>query len=95
MKMTDQIEEGTTEPTTYELSHFGTVTVNGDGTGSIDGAMIDDRPDEWQIDPFHAAVDALFGLALFHAIAGVDVAAPGYTRGFEAQMNALLESHGD
>ncbi len=93
--MTDQIEEETTEPTTYELSHFGTVTVNGDDSGSIDGAMLDDRPDEWQIDPFHVAVDALFGLALFHALAGVDVGSAQYTRGFEAQMNALLENHGD
>lgn len=77
-----------------ELSHFAVITLNGDGTGSIDGALIDDRPDGWEEDPFHVAVDSLFGMALLHALAGVDVDSTPYARGFEQQLNELVETYG-
>ena len=78
-----------------ELSHFAVITVNGDGTGSIDGSLIEDRPDGWEDDPFHVAVDNLFGLALLHAIAGVDVGGRPYEVGFEQQLESLVEEHGE
>jgi hypothetical protein len=92
--MNDQTEENTNE-TKIELSHFAVITVRGDGTGSIDGAMLDDRPEEWEQDPFHAAVDSLFGLALLHALAGIDVGCRAYERGFEQQLNELASTYGD
>ena len=55
-----------------ELSHFATITLRGDGTGSIEGPLIDERPDGWEEDPVHVAIDNLFGLALLHALAGVE-----------------------
>ena len=80
--------------TTIELSHFAVITLNGDGTGSIDGALIgEDRPDRWEESPFHSAVDALFGLALLHAIAGIDVGGRAYERGFEQQLEDLTEGY--
>ena len=74
-----------------ELSHFAVITLNGDGTGNIDGGLIADRPEGWEADPFHVAVDNLFGLALLHALAGVDVGARAYERGFEQQLSELVE----
>jgi len=91
--MTDEIE-GDSQPNTIELSHFAVITLNGDGTGSIDGALIDDRPDGWEEDVFHVAVDSLFGLALLHALAGVDVGGRPYERGFEQQLQDLVDEHG-
>lgn len=80
---------------TIELSHFATITIRPDGSGSIDGALIDDRPDGWEDDPFHVAIDNLFGLALYHALAGVDVGSKEYALGFEHQMSDLVESYAD
>jgi len=80
---------------TIELSHFATITIREDGSGSIDGALIDDRPDGWEDDPFHVAIDNLFGLALYHALAGVDVGSKAYARGFELQMSDLVENYGE
>jgi len=90
--MTDQIEG---ETNTIELSHFAVITLKGDATGSIDGALINDRPEGWEESPFHVAVDNLFGLALLHALAGVDVGGSGYGKGFEQQLNELVEEHGE
>ena len=92
--MTDEIK-GDTQPKTIELSHFAIITLNGDGTGSIDGALIDERPDEWEQDPFHVTVDNLFGMALLHALAGVDVGGRAYERGFEQQLASLVEEYRD
>ena len=92
--MTDQIK-GDSQPSTIELSHFAVITLNGDGTGSIDGALIDDRPDDWEQDPFHVTVDNLFGLALLHALAGVDVGGRPYERGFEQQLQELVAEYGE
>jgi len=83
------------EERTVELSHFATITIRPDGSGSIEGPLIDDRPDEWEHDPFHVAIDNLFGLALLHALAGVDVSARAYERGFEQQMSELVEQYAD
>lgn len=87
-------EENTTQ---IELSHFAVITLNGDGTGSIDGSLIsdDERPDNWEDDPFHVAVDNMFGLALLHALAGVNVGGRPYEAGFEQQLEALVETYGD
>lgn len=90
--MTDEKEESGQE-ITIELSHFAVITNNGDGTGSIDGALINDRPDGWERDPFHVAVDSLFGLALLHALAGVDVGCRSYERGFEQQLQDLVDQY--
>ncbi|MHC4432492.1 MAG: hypothetical protein ACYTBS_11695 [Planctomycetota bacterium] len=90
--MTDQIEGNSN---TIELSHFAVITLNGDGTGRIEGALIDERPDEWQTDPFHVAVDSLFGMALLHALAGVEVGGRPYERGFEQQLAQLVEEYSD
>lgn len=85
----------TKEEKTIELSHFATITIRPDGSGSIDGALIDDRPDGWEEDPFHVAIDNLFGLALYHALAGVDVGSKEYALGFEHQMSDLVENYGE
>lgn len=90
--MSKQIEDNTTQ---IELSHFAVIVLNGDGTGSIDGSLIEDRPDGWEDDPFHVAVDNLFGLALLHALAGVEVGSRPYEMGFEQQLEALVEEYGD
>ena len=80
--------------TTIELSHFAVITLNGDGTGSIEGALIgEDRPERWEESPFHFAVDNLFGLALLHALAGVDVGGRAYERAFEQQLEELTEGY--
>lgn len=92
--MTDKIEDKD-GARTIELSHFAVITLNGDGTGSIDGALINDRPDGWEEDPFHVAVDNLFGLALLHALAGIDVGSRPYERGFEQQLNELVDQYGE
>lgn len=89
--MSKQIEDNTTQ---IELSHFAVITLNGDGTGSIDGSLIEDRPDGWEDDPFHVAVDNMFGLALLHALAGVDVSGRPYEMGFEQQLETLAEERG-
>lgn len=88
-------EEEETPITTLSLSHFGTITLNGDGSGSIESSLIEDRPDGWEEDPFHVAVDNLFGLALLHALAGVDISARPYEMGFEQQLSELVETYGD
>lgn len=92
--MTDQTE-GEAPLTTIELSHFAVITLRGDGTGTIEGSLIEDRPEGWDEDPFHVAVDALFGLALLHALAGVDVGSRAYERGFEQQLGGLVEAYDD
>ncbi len=91
--MPKQIEDQDT--TQIELSHFAVITLNGDGTGSIEGSLIEDRPDGWEDDPFHVAVDNLFGLALLHALAGVDVSSRKYEMGFEQQLEDLVENYGE
>jgi len=91
----DKEIEGETKSNNIELSHFAVITLNGDGTGSIDGPLINDRPEEWESDPFHVAVDNLFGMALLHALAGVDVGSRPYERGFEQQLSTLVEEYGD
>ncbi len=92
--MTDETQSDN-QSKTIELSHFAVITLNGDGTGSIDGALIDERPDGWESDPFHVTVDNLFGMALLHALAGIDVGGRAYERGFEQQLAALVEEYGD
>lgn len=92
--MTDELESEN-QPKTIELSHFAVVTLNGDGTGSIGGALIDDRPKGWEEDPFHVAIDNLFGLALLHALAGIDVGGRPYERGLEQQLQELVNEYGD
>lgn len=86
---------GKEEEKIIELSHFATITVRPDGSGSIEGELIDDRPDNWEEDPFHVAVDNLFGLALLHALAGVDVGSSAYERGFNQQLNELVENYSE
>ena len=81
--------------TTIELSHFATITLNGDGTGSIESPLFDDRPERWEEDPFHVAVDALLSLALLHALAGVDVAGRPYECGIEQQLGELVEGEAE
>lgn len=75
-----------------ELSHFAVVKINEDGSGSIHGSIIDDRPENWEEDSFHFAIDNIFSLVLFHALSGVDVGSDEYVRGFEQQMTSLAES---
>lgn len=88
--MTEEIENQT-EKTTIELSHFAIITLNGDGTGTIDSRLLDGRADRWEEDPFSLAVDSLLSLALLHALAGVDVAGRPYERGLEQQLQELIE----
>jgi len=82
---------------TYEISHFATVTVRADGSGTIDGSLIDDeeRPEDWKADPFHVAVDTLFSAALYHALSGIDVGSEAYCRGFEHAMQEISEEYGE
>ena len=88
-------DENETKTKAIEFSHFGVITLNGDGTGSIDSGLLDDRGDDWEEDPFHAAIDALLGLVVRHAIAGIDVTSRGYERGFEQQVADLVEAEGE
>ena len=90
--MTKEIEG---DKSTIELSHFAVITLNGDGTGSMVSALLEDRPDGWEEDLFHVAVDNLLGLALLHAIAGVDVGGRPYERGLEQQLQLLAEEQGE
>lgn len=80
---------------TIELSHFATITIREDGSGSIDGALISEKPDGWEDDSFHVAIDSLFGLALYHALSSVDVGSKEYALGFEHQMSDLVENYGE
>lgn len=91
--MTEDISETLGEKQ-IELSHFAVITIRPDGTGSITGNLIEGRPDGWETDPFHVAVDNMFGLALLHALAGVDVSGRAYERGFEQQLESLAEEYG-
>lgn len=89
--MSEENENQEPQVRQIELSHFATITLNGDGTGSIDGPLIDERLDGWEEDPVQFAIDNLFGVALLHALAGVDVTSRAYERGFEQQINSLVE----
>ena len=60
--MNDETQNQEPKVQQIELSHFATITLNGDGTGSIDGSLIDERPEGWEEDPVHVAIDNLFGL---------------------------------
>ena len=85
-----------TEEKTFELSYFGIIiTTDGEGNGSIDTPLINDRPDGWEEDPFHVAVDAVLGVALYHALTGIDVTDERYAKGIEQQLMALSETYGD
>lgn len=78
-----------------ELSSFATITINEDGSGSIDSYLFEDRPDDWQGDPLHVAINYVFGLALHHALSGVDVTSPSYEYGFNQTMIELVANFVD
>jgi len=81
---------------TFEIGHFGImVELDGEGGGRINTPLIEDRPDNWEEDPYHVAVDTVLGLTLFHALHGVDVTADNYAKGIEAQLVALSEQYGE
>lgn len=80
----------------FELSYFGIVIeVFDDGAGAIHTPLTDDRPEEWEDDPFHVAVDTVLSLALFHACAGIDVSDSAYEKGLEAALMAISSRWAD
>ncbi len=92
--MTNELNEGIEK--TIELSHFGiSIELDGEGGGSITTPLTEDRPDDWEEDPFHVAVNTVLSIALYHAIAGVDVTADAYSKGIEAQLLEISNKYGD
>jgi len=78
-----------------ELSSFATITIDENGCGSIDSYLLEDRPDDWQGDPLHVAINYVFGLALHHALSGVDVTSESYEYGFNQTMVDLVANFVD
>lgn len=76
------------------LSHFAVIEIledeGGGKRGVIHAKILDEKPDDWEEDPLWKSMDSLFSMALYHALAGVDVGSDEYARGFEHVVDDLV-----
>jgi hypothetical protein len=66
------------------------VTLDGVGGGSIVSNLKDGDPLDYGEDEYMGSVDAIEGLILAHACAGIDVTSAAYLEGVETVVQKLL-----
>lgn len=66
-----------------------TVTLTGDGGGSITSDLHDEIGDFYEDSVYNFGIDALESLILAHAVAGIDITTPAYIEGIETAVLAL------
>lgn len=66
-----------------------TVTLTGDGGGSISSDLHEETGDFYDDSVYNTGIDAIEAMILGHAVAGVDITTPAYVEGIETAVLAL------
>jgi len=69
------------------------IHVTGERTGFVTSNLLDGGDEDEDNAEYNAAVDALVGLILAHALAGINVTTPAYIEGIETVVESITNAY--